>query len=273
MLKRRLITAMLLGTVFVTALFSLSDTLWAIFLLGFITIGAWEWGVLSGFSRRGRGIFSACLFLSGLVLLPDLASFSMIRHWSAMALIGASTLFWFFVAPLWLARQWHIRHPVLAILIGTLLLLPPWIALVDLRQIGPSVVLMAILTVAIADSAAYFSGKRFGKHKLAPSISPGKTWEGVMGAMITVTVFGTGLCLWSGWNPWFATGFLVLVVLSVIGDLFESLIKRQAGKKDSGSLLPGHGGVLDRIDGLTSTLPLVACYAYLNQMTGWFASI
>lgn len=263
MLKNRLITAILLGAVFLGALYTLSDLLWSLFLLLFIVIGAWEWGSLTGYARRGRVIFSGAMLLIGLLLLPGIVAFEFIRQWSVVLLIAASASFWLLLAPLWLARGWHLRSKILSALTGVLLLLPPWIALVDLRRIGPKVVLVVMLTVALADSAAYFSGKRFGKHKLAPHISPGKTWEGLIGALVAVALFASTLCVWLHRNAWFVVGALTIVILSVMGDLFESLIKRQAGKKDSGSILPGHGGVLDRIDGLTSTLPLVAFYAYL----------
>ena len=263
MLKNRLITAILLGTVFVGALYTLSDLLWALFLLLFIVIGAWEWGGLNGYARSGRVIFSGVTLLMGLFLLPGIVAFELVRQWGAVLLIATSALFWLLFVPPWLARCWHLRSKSLSALTGGLLLLPPWIALVDLRHIGPEAVLVVMLTVALADSAAYFSGKRFGKRKLAPHISPGKTWEGLVGALVAVALFASVLCVWLGWSPWFVVGFLAIVILSVMGDLFESLIKRQAGKKDSGSILPGHGGVLDRIDGLTSTLPLVAFYAYL----------
>lgn len=149
------------------------------------------------------------------------------------------------------------------VLIGWLLLLPPWIALLNLRHVSPQAVLLVVLTVALADSAAYFSGKRFGRRKLAPQISPGKTWEGFFGALAGVTLFGFALCVWRSWSLWLVVGFIAIAVLSVMGDLFESMAKRQAGIKDSGSIFPGHGGVLDRIDGLTSTLPLVAFCVYL----------
>ena len=263
MLKSRLITALLLGAVFIGALFSLSDILWALFLLIFISIGAWEWGGLTGSTQRNRLIFSGTLLLFGLFLLPGLAAFESIRQWATVVLIVSSTVFWLLLAPLWLAKGWKLQNTYLAALVGTLLLLPPWIALVDLRHIGPEVVLVVMLTVALADSAAYFSGKRFGKRKLALHISPGKTWEGLYGALAAVGLFATLLCVWLHWSVWFVVGFLAIVILSVMGDLFESLMKRHAGKKDSGSILPGHGGVLDRIDGLTSTLPLVAFYVYL----------
>lgn len=263
MLRQRLITAFLLGAAFFAALYNLSDFGWALFLLLFIVVGAWEWAGLSGFDSAGRVTFSCATALAGGLLLPDISEFELIRQWSTILLMLSAAVFWVLVAPFWLVKRWHVRHWLLAVLMGWLLLFPAWIALVDLRHIGPGVILVVMLTIALADSAAYFSGKKFGKRKLAPEISPGKTWEGLFGALIAVFVYAVGLCAWLGWSLWFVVGFLALVILSVMGDLFESLIKRHAGKKDSGSILPGHGGVLDRIDGLTSTLPLVAFYAYL----------
>ncbi len=263
MLKNRLITAILLGTVFFGALYLLSDLLWALFLLLFIVIGAWEWGGLTGYARTGRVMFSGAILLLGLLLLPGIDAFEFARQWGVVLLIATSALFWLLLAPFWLARGWHFRSKPMSALTGGLLLLPPWVALVDLRHIGPEAVLVVMLTVSLADSAAYFTGKRFGKRKLAPHISPGKTWEGLIGALVAVALFASVLCFSLHWNAWFVVGFLAIAILSVMGDLFESLIKRQAGKKDSGCILPGHGGVLDRIDGLTSTLPLVAFYAYL----------
>jgi phosphatidate cytidylyltransferase len=126
--------------------------------------------------------------------------------------------------------------------------------------------------VWIADSAAYFAGKRFGRHKLAPSISPGKTWEGVLGACIAVTLYAGSICYFFNTEYWLVLLMLGITIASVMGDLVESLVKRQAGAKDSGSILPGHGGILDRVDGLTSSLPLVTFLLlipfYYNH---WFA--
>ena len=146
--------------------------------------------------------------------------------------------------------------------LGLLLLFATWVALNGLQQISPWLLLAVLATVWLADSAAYFAGKRFGRHKLAPEISPGKTWEGVAGAILASTLYGLALCYFLHISRWLIVGLWLIVVLSIMGDLFESLLKRQAGKKDSSHLLPGHGGVLDRIDGLISTLPLVLFYIY-----------
>jgi phosphatidate cytidylyltransferase len=146
--------------------------------------------------------------------------------------------------------------------LGLVLLLATWVALTGLQNISPWLLLGVLATVWLADSAAYFAGKRFGRHKLAPEISPGKTWEGVVGAMLAATIYGLALCHLLHYTRWLILGLWLIVVLSIMGDLFESLLKRQAGVKDSSHLLPGHGGVLDRIDGLIPTLPLVLFYIY-----------
>jgi phosphatidate cytidylyltransferase len=133
------------------------------------------------------------------------------------------------------------------------------LALYQLRAISPTLLLGFMGTIWISDTAAYFTGRAFGKRKLAYHISPGKTWEGVAGAMLAVLIYGLI------WVFVFADGayvetlvplLIILAALGIMGDLFESLIKRQAGVKDSGSILPGHGGILDRIDALTAALPV-----------------
>jgi len=142
---------------------------------------------------------------------------------------------------------------------GWLVLLPTGLALYQLRAIDPLLLLGFMCTIWISDTAAYFSGRAWGKHKLAPSISPGKTWEGVAGALAAVLVYAL---IWSTSSKNDALAvmlvplLLLLTAMGIIGDLFESLMKRQADVKDSGNILPGHGGILDRIDALTSTLPL-----------------
>jgi phosphatidate cytidylyltransferase len=165
-------------------------------------------------------------------------------------------------------------------MVGWIVLLPTGLAMMDLRAInlsgpwgpwGPWVLLFVMTVVMVADISAYFTGKRFGKNKLAPAISPGKTWEGVFGAMVGVTLYVIVVGWVSGHlqYPVFP-GIIVAgwwwVALAVIGDLFESAVKRQAGVKDSGALLPGHGGLLDRIDALTSTLPFAGIALILQRL-------
>ena len=144
-------------------------------------------------------------------------------------------------------------------------MLPLWLALVCAKIVDPKLVLALLATIWIADSAAYFAGKNFGKHKLAPSISPGKTWEGVAGALVGVTLFGIILYFSFGIHTLaLFPGLWLVTLLGVAGDLFESMMKRQMNLKDSGNLLPGHGGILDRIDGVIPSFPIaiLMIYAY-----------
>jgi len=175
---------------------------------------------------------------------------------------GASGVFWLLIAVPWLARGWRARSPLLLAAAGWILLVPTWLALVRL-QAEPGRLLAVMGIIWIADIAAYFAGRAWGAHKLAPAISPGKTWEGVAGAVVAVAVYyvvlGNVARDWTGLQgAGGAALFAGVLLMSVVGDLFESWIKRQAGRKDSGTLLPGHGGILDRIDSLTSSLPLAA---------------
>lgn len=273
MIKQRLLTAFALGGMFLLALYFLSDPFWSLFLLFFIVIAAIEWAGLVGFTRIGRMVFPIFILSAGLLLLPGM-SVPMQLQIALYAILSLSAgIFWVLIAPFWLKSRWRFDLQIVNAAVGTLLLLGPWVALVHLRQqIGPSFVLIVMATVWLADSAAYFSGKRFGRHKLAPQISPGKTWEGAYGAMFAVTVFAIMLCAALGVSLIYVLGFLVVALWSIIGDLFESMVKRQAGKKDSGTLFPGHGGVLDRIDGLTSTLPLVTCMTLMPTYLSLLAS-
>ena len=164
---------------------------------------------------------------------------------------------------------------------GWLVAWPTWFALVVLRETSPWLLLAIAALVWVADIAAYFTGKRFGRHKLAPAVSPGKTWEGVAGGMAGVVLYGAVLAgVAHRWptpiTPFFmpAGGLIAIVAIvalaaiSIVGDLFESWMKRGVGLKDSSHLLPGHGGLLDRIDALTSTLPLAALGVLLFQRGG-----
>jgi phosphatidate cytidylyltransferase len=175
-----------------------------------------------------------------------------------------SALFWLFAAPAWLWHGMKPGHARLLAAAGFVVLVPAGLAMMVLP---PRAVLIVLILVWVADTAAYFVGSRFGRHKLAPAISPGKTWEGAAGALAGTVVYAI-ICvalipqLKSGiaggiWAAYLAAA-AGLCVASILGDLFESAAKRQAGVKDSGALLPGHGGILDRIDSATSTLPLAA---------------
>lgn len=178
-------------------------------------------------------------------------------------ILGAASVFWGTIVLAWLRGRWQVRSVWAMALTGWWVLVPAWLATV-LLQVRPGQLLALMAVVWISDTAAYFVGRRFGRHKLAPGISPGKTWEGVMGALAGVAIYYLLLVTLAptvlGGLGHLAGLILIgaLATLGVIGDLFESWMKRVAGVKDSGTLLPGHGGILDRIDALTASLPLAA---------------
>jgi phosphatidate cytidylyltransferase len=262
MLKERIGTALVLFILFLAALFYLSDFQWALLMLAVISMGAWEWASLIRLKLLATRVFIAITIALGAFLLWKYVNPGMftLPQQLSIWLIALLTVFWAIMVPFWLAMRHHLKNQVLMMAIGLLVLLPTWLALDGLRRASPLLLLAVMMTIWIADTAAYFFGKKFGRRKLAPAISPGKTWEGVAGAMLGVTVYGVVLSIAFNLSYWLVAGLLALAVLSIVGDLFESLLKRQAGLKDSSSLLPGHGGVLDRIDGLTSSLPLAFLY-------------
>jgi phosphatidate cytidylyltransferase len=271
MLATRVITAVVALVALLGLVFLAPRSLWSLVMLAVALVGCWEWSRLCGLAPGAGTAFLAASAAMGLALwlfciAGDGAAFMRL----ARVAFALAALFWVAVAPFWIAR--HLRpSPLVVAAAGWLVLWPTWIAFVVLRDTGPWVLLAAAALVWVADIAAYFAGRRFGRHKLAPAVSPGKTWEGVAGALAGVAVYGAvlGAIARSQADPFtdvFARGFgvpalaamLVLAMLSVVGDLFESWMKRGAGMKDSSALLPGHGGVLDRIDALTSTLPVAA---------------
>ena len=261
MFRPRVITAAILLALFVGGLFYLPTGGWALGLLPLLFAGAWEWGVLSGFGRAGQWGFCMAIFLTALAVLLGMQHVAFVAI--EQAAYGIAVIFWLVCAPAWLRFGWRVRQPLLLMLSGWLLVVPTWLALVRLQE-WPWVLLAVLGVVWVADSAAYFAGHAWGRHKLAPSISPGKTWEGVAGAAVAVAVY-YGLVWYFGFRSALPGAGIIaaavvagLLPLSILGDLFESWIKRQAGVKDSGKLLPGHGGVLDRVDGLTATLPFAA---------------
>lgn len=263
MLKTRVLTSMVLMAGFLSAVFLLPAIYWAFFMLIFISIAFWEWAGMAAFNKSLRIIYVASIAIFGTVVtLADDMSMPTLQPQVMFYSILLAVFFWLILTPAWLIARFEIRQPLMLALIGLVILFPTWLALVSMRDISPWLLLMVMGAVWIADSAAYFTGKRFGKRKLAPKISPGKTWEGVFGAWLAVSIYGLILCILMSLTYWVIVGLLGITVLSIMGDLLESLIKRQAGVKDSGTLLPGHGGVLDRIDGLTSSLPLVMFFIY-----------
>ncbi len=270
MLKTRVLTAVVLLAGLLSALFLLPRNGWIAFCALFLGIAAWEWGALVALAAAGRSIYTA--FVMGLFVLPEVPGASRADGLYASTWIYyAAALFWVLLVPLWMWRRPQIDSRALLLAAGAIVLVPAFAAAVDLRNASPSLLVAVLATVWISDSAAYFVGRRFGKRKLAPAISPGKTWEGVAGALAAVALYGlawaslsspAGLSFGPGraqlGPAWILPVLLGLAVAGMIGDLFESLIKRQAGVKDSGTLLPGHGGMLDRIDAPLAMLPLAA---------------
>jgi phosphatidate cytidylyltransferase len=263
MLKTRVLTSLVLIVIFLAAVFLLPDVYWAFLMLAAIVLAFYEWGVMAAMSRHWRYLYSAAPLLVGsLIILADDIGMPTLQPQVVFYAILAATIFWLVLSPVWLTTRMVVRQPVFLALIGIIILFPTWIALVSMRGISPWLLLLVMATVWIADIAAYFAGKRFGKHKLAPQISPGKTWEGVFGAWAAIIVYGLLICASLSLSYWLIVGLLGITVLSIMGDLLESLIKRQAGVKDSGNMLPGHGGLLDRIDGLTSSMPIAMFFIY-----------
>ncbi|CAH1191591.1 Phosphatidate cytidylyltransferase [Candidatus Nitrotoga sp. BS] len=272
MLKQRVITAVILLSLFLLALFLLPTLGWAALVMILVMQGSLEWAHLSKLSKKSvhAYLWLTLAVMLGIVFLDtqypgQLESLHMLIY-------GMSALLWLILVPLWLIAHWQVRQPLLMMPIGWMLLIPTGVAMMDLRMQNPWWLLGVMGLVWMADIAAYFSGRKFGKHKLAPNISPGKTWEGVFGALLGVTVYVLLIvCTNDLFTNYAALSGMLLaswgwVGLAVIGDLFESAIKRQAGVKDSGALLPGHGGLLDRIDALTSTLPLAALGILLQRV-------
>ncbi len=276
MLRTRIVTAVVAVCVVLTALFLLPTRIWGLVTLLAAAGAAHEWGLLVGLRKRTWLLFVAGIFLIAFTLLFAPSS-GFARGWpDGIILIacGGAAAFWLMVAPLWVIRRWRPPSPLLLALIGGVVLIGAWVALVELQARSPWLVLAAMAVVWIADTAAYFTGRAFGRSKLAPQVSPGKTWEGVYGALAAVVVYSLFLMPFAraaGFTlpidaltmaTWIAFAAVVTAV-SVVGDLFESLLKRQAGVKDSGHLLPGHGGILDRLDAQLAALPLLAIAAQL----------
>lgn len=274
MLKQRVITALVLLLILLPALFHPSPDLFFVITLVLIAAGAWEWGRLNGLAQ-----VSAVLLGAVSVAMGATAWWLGLLHQPLPVVWSLAGSFWV-LAGAWLLRggvaAWSRIPRAVRLAGGMAALWLAWLALAQARVIGINFLLSIFLLVWVADIFAYFAGKRFGgrfsQNKLAPAISPGKSWEGVWGGMAGVVLLAVAwhgvdvaaqvrvpslysLLIARGW--WFLLiAVLFMAAMSVVGDLVESLIKRSAGVKDSSGLLPGHGGVLDRIDALLPTLPL-----------------
>lgn len=259
MLKDRVVTAAVLVPLLLAAIFIVPAPWFELVAALVFVAAAWEWGALMDCTtRRGRWAFTA---LAALAIAG--AGWWMHVDARALPLLVVLALGWWVVALVWLTCRPAARTPcALKGLCGLLTLVPAFAAFVALHgwdEHGPTRVLFVLLLVWLADIGAYFAGRRFGRLRLAPRVSPGKTWEGVVGAFAAAAVV-----IAIGWQFGMAVGtfwyFIALctltVAVSIVGDLSESMFKRQHGVKDSGRMLPGHGGVLDRIDSLTAAGPV-----------------
>lgn len=259
-LALRVATAAVLLGALLAALLLLERPELAVLLALVVALAAREWGALVGF--RGA---SATLYGISVSALFGAAAYATAAApaWREAA-YAVSALFWVAMVPAWLHTGLGRggRGPLAAA--GILVLVPTGLAALALPA---ERLLLVLALVWIADTAAYFAGRAFGRRKLAPTISPGKTWEGVAGALVATLIYAI-ICAMPGapfgeqvrgaaWLPYLG-GAVLLCAISIVGDLFESALKRRAGAKDSGRLLPGHGGILDRIDSVTACLPIAA---------------
>ena len=268
MLKLRLITAAVLIPIVVGSVLWLSHEHFAIFFAVFAVVGAWEW---SRFMRLQHPLARA-LYAAFMMVIILLCWFYVVGNPQRVTPILTAGLVWWICALVLVfmyPKYAGIRsNSSLGALIGLLVIVPCWLAIIELRnnfEQGPYLVLFLVALIAVADSTAYFGGKKFGTNKLAPQVSPGKTWEGVISGLVGVGIFSFVCALYFEFlnGEWKAIVTFMIVCLltaitSVLGDLSESMFKRQVGLKDSGKILPGHGGVLDRVDSLTAAAPLFA---------------
>ena len=274
MLKARVVTALLLLPVALLILFVLPSDAFALAVGLIVLTGAWEWVRLSGLVSRIARWPLLALFAGLLWTMYQLPAVyvPMVLGIGCVFWLGALGMVWVYPR-----SKEQIGGRRMKLGFGLLVLIPAYVALLYLRRHDAHLLLIAILVGVIwaADVGAYFVGQRFGVRKLAPEVSPGKSWAGLLGGVVTALLVGL-ISAWIGepkdalfsveaWG-WLLTICAVTVLFSVLGDLFESLIKREHGVKDSSSLLPGHGGVLDRIDSLTAATPVFALLVYL---TGW----
>lgn len=268
MLKVRVLTAVVLAPLFVLSVLTLPGGYFTI-LIGLIVLaGAWEWVTLSGYD--GTATKAGAVAVAGVLM----AAAYFFRDSLAEPVFVLACLAWLAVAAGLYRHRCHdlIRWPrPLRLLSGAVVLVPAWLAISMLQDLEPAAALALFLLIWAADTGAYFAGRRWGRRKLAPAISPGKTVEGVLGAAAAAVLVAAGFALyrdagaavWAGLVAW----SVLVALVSIGGDLFESNWKRLVSLKDSGRLLPGHGGVLDRIDSITAAAPFFAL-----GWVWWFAS-
>jgi len=254
MLKQRIITAVIALAVIGVVLFVVPEPVARLFLAALFVAGAWEWG---GFLFRDGGPVR-WLYVAFIVVLLGLL-FPSIGDAGVLDNVLKAALAWWLIALVWIPFYPTRIPAALAWICGALVLVPAWAALDYLYLQAPQLLIFALLIVWVADIGAFFVGKGFGRVKLAPKVSPGKTWEGVLGGLTAVLLLAAAGSRWFGIEIAILVPFcLAVTMLSIVGDLTVSMFKRNAGVKDSGSLFPGHGGVLDRIDSVTAATPLFA---------------
>jgi phosphatidate cytidylyltransferase len=268
MLKQRVLTALILLPLALAGFFWLQGASFALFIGAVVVVGAWEWARLAGWAGSGMRVAYAALVAILLVLLYQAPSLAPVVLILGVLWWGAAT----FLVLSYPDSAHYWGGQAGRALIGLLILLPAWQGLVMLKQWpeANSLIIAVMVLVWAADIGAYFFGRALGKRKLAPRVSPGKSWEGFFGGMFVSLLITLIIALTRGW-PSAAVllaivGAALVVAISVVGDLTESMFKRQAGVKDSSNLLPGHGGVMDRIDSLTSAVPV---FAMLLLVAGW----
>jgi phosphatidate cytidylyltransferase len=228
-----------------------------------VALGAWEWARFGGLSAPLARLAYVFVVLVMLLLVQAGLAAGEMQH---LVLIAA--LLWWAAAFVWVCCGPGWQNSWLTLAVGLLVLVPTFISMAQLQGSarGPELVLWMLLMVFGADIGAYAAGRAFGRVKLAPRVSPGKTWEGVFGGIAVATAIGAAGAFWFAWPLALCCLFAMAIgIVSVIGDLTESMFKRAAGLKDSGNLLPGHGGILDRIDSITAAAPLFALGISLMQ--------
>jgi len=274
MLKHRLLTAFILGPLVLWGIYALPELYFLLFVLLLVTMGAWEWSAFAGWNHKSsRSIFTA---LSA-ALYSSILWFNHIEINQAVILI--SLVWWLLCIPLLISfpfKQSHLlQKKLIKAIVGILLLLATLISMVMIRNnpnYGSEYILYLIFIIWFADSGAYFAGRSLGKNKLIPNVSPGKTWEGVVGAIVVTFIVSIAslyiLDIPSSDSILFIIVTFVTVVYSIVGDLSESMFKRMENIKDSGNILPGHGGILDRIDSMMSAFPIFFAGLWLMEKAG-----
>ncbi|MCX7945828.1 MAG: phosphatidate cytidylyltransferase [Hydrogenophilus sp.] len=261
-LVKRTATAAVALVLFLALLFGAPPLAWAFFVVAMVGVAAWEWGQLTGLSRVEAIGFAVLVTVATAVLwrVSGIA-IGIVDRTVAGAVVLPALFFWVGIAPLLMGRRIPGLRGWVGLMVGATVLVAAGIAMLGLSAQGPGVVLAAVTLVWVIDTAAFFVGRRYGSRKLAEHISPNKTWAGLYGALGAGTLYGVILypLLGDASGFWGWVGAMTgASALGVIGDLWESWLKRLAGVRESGHLLPGHGGVLDRVDALVAVLPFLA---------------